>query len=331
MALERLRSIESGLDISISTFPHQVEMNRIRRRIATHRDVLAFFRSVGDIVENFDELRRRYTMFHDLWYELRHCIEHDIRERIDSFLRHVANIPPTHEYPNLQNGIAQGHDANTANFILKTLRNTRANYVLRNDFVSARLLSNGFYATASEQVKQLLTDFIYCTIVFRKSGALTFSFDYPHASQIPDELFRPRQEIVLFEEEYEDRAPHVAPIVPFLHYGGTFTCLDCTEYNMALPFPMHPLPHDIPHLPRVVSDDHLTSILHDHDALFRVNTVPLDPLSPPHVTENNNVNLLAQPIFESLSGTAPVTIPNYFMHDLHTFLMRRNHAFTNRI
>lgn len=312
--MERIRSIETSLDISISTFPHQVEMNRIRRRIALHRDVHTFFRAVGDnIFDNFDELRTRYTQYQNFWFELKTCIENDIRNQIDLFLQIVPN---DHTLTILQNGLLSKLDVNTANFLSRSFRENRTRYSLRNTFVSQQLSNNPFYMHASENFKQLLTDFIYCTIVFPKPGGLVFSFQHPHTTHIDG--FQPGQQIVLFEEEYEDNFPHVAPLVPFVHYGGSYCVLDPSEYNMALPLPIQ-LPDTTPSVP-LASNDHLTSILRDHDALSQLNMTPL----PDRDLNHHQVDDLHEQIFNILdiSGdrTAHITIPN----ELRVLLLRRS-------
>ena len=304
--MERIRSIETSLDISISPFPHQVEMNRIRRRIAMHRDVHSFFRTVGDnIVDNFDELRTRYTQYQDFWFQLKTCIENDIRNQIDLFLQLVPN---DHTFTFLQNGFLTGLDVNTANFLSRFFRENRSRYTLGN--LSQQLLSNPFYIHANENFKQILTDFIYCTIVFPKPGGLVFSFQHPQPIHITD-VFQPMQQIVLFEEEYEDNFPHVAPLVPFVHYGGSYCVLDPSEYNMALPFPIQES-DTIVRVP-LATNDHLTSILHDHDAMFQLITTPLPD------RDLNQDNALIEQILNILD-TNPNTIPN----ELRVLLLRRS-------
>lgn len=311
--MERVRSIETSLDISISTFPHQVELNRIRRRIALHRDVHTFFQAVGDnIFDNFEELRTRYTHYQNVWFELKSCIENDIRNQIDLFLQ---IIPNDHAFTTLQNGLLTGLDVNTADFLSRSFRENRPRYTLRNYFLSQQLSNNPFYIHTSENFKQLLTDFIYCTIVFPKSGGLVFSFQRPHPTHLP-EGFHARQQIVLFEEEYEDNFPHVVPLVPFVHYGGSYCVLDTSEYNMALPLPI-PESDTIPRVP-LTSNDHLTSILHDHDALFQLNMTPLPD------RDLNQVGNLIEQILNILDRggdtNRPVTIPN----ELRVLLLRRS-------
>jgi hypothetical protein len=323
-SLERLRSIEGSFDVSISTFPHQVEMNRMRRRIALHNDVHSFFRDVGDVVDNFDELRNRYIQYVECWFELKSCIEDDIQDRIRAF-QQTTNTLPMRAYPNMQNGIMHGLDANTANTVMITLRTIRPNYYsLRNPFVTTRLADNMFYTHACENLKQLIVDFIYCTIIFPKPGGLLYSFHLPHHTQINEEGFRPGQQIVLFEEEYEDRAPHVTPLVPFVHYGGSFDVLDSMEYNMALPFPMHELPQV---LPLATDDDeqqrHITSILQDHDALFGLNITPIAEENN-HAVINNITNELVQRAFDALNGGPGTTCPHYFSNQFRLFLARNN-------
>jgi len=318
-ALERLRTIERGLDVTISTFPHQVEINRIRRRIALHRDVHTFFQAVGDIIENFDEMRTRYTMYIDFWSELKTCIENNIHDQIDLFTNIFPNNDDVHHpFPILLNGFLSRVDINTANFLSHSFRVNRTRYSLSNIFVSQRLLDNPFYTHASENLKQLITDFIYCTIVFPKTGGLVFSFQHPQPTQIAEE-FQTGQQIVLFVDEYEDNFTHVVPIVPFVYYGGSYDVLDPSEYNMALPLPI--LMSDIiPSIPFVATNEHVTSILHDHDLLFRLNTTPL----PENDVISNQYDNLVQQIHDVLNMGRERTleIPN----TTRVFITRRSVA-----
>ncbi len=317
-SLERLRSIETGLDISISTFPHQVELNRMRRRIAMHRNIQSFFHAAGDVVDNFNDLCARYAQYRDCWFELRDCIANDIRNRTDLFQQSIHGVSNHHRtHPIIQNGITQGVDANTSNIVLKTLRYIRPNFILRNQFLSERLMANAFYAHASENLKALITDFLFCTIVFPKPGGLVFSFHHPHQTQV-SEGFRPGQQVVLFEEHYEDRAPHVTPLVPFVHYGGSFHVVDSFEYVMATPFPIH-LP-DISHVP-LATPDHLTSTLHDHDVHFAINMT--------HVANDNVANVsddFIQRAYGTITGGERHlnAFPVFFGNEFRLYLARRN-------
>ncbi len=292
------------MNITISTFPHQVELNRMRRRIASHRDVHSFFRAVGDIVENFDDLRARYTQYQDFWFQLKTCIENDIRDRIHLF---SEIFQPDHTLPILQNGFLSGLDANAANFLSVSFRENRRQFTLRNTHMTQCLLDNPFYIHASDNLKKEIADFLYCTIVFPKPGGLIISFQRPHVSHLP-EGFHPGHQVVLFDDEYEDNFPHVVPIVPFVHYGGSYRVLDATEYHMALPFLM-PESDTIPRIP-LATDDHITSALHDHDALFRLTMTPLPERDG---DLNNQTENLIQRIYEILcQGQERITVSDAF-------------------
>lgn len=266
--MDRLITIESSTDITISTFPLPRDILRTRRTLARNRHLTTYFEN------NILNFRDTYTDYQWFWHELHACVLEDIRTRIRSFnLLHNQNVHDIPQNNTITQGYLAGCDANAAYFLRSAFQILRNTFVLRT--VSNALRANTFYRTAHPTIIQTITQFLFDCIVVPRMGGFTFSFHEPTAEQNDERNFFTR--IVVNEDEFNE---NTVPIVPFLFHGGSGRVLDGDAYQFAIPYPVR-LQNSEANRPNV--DD----LLHDHDLVFQ-SQFRAPPDNPGDYTRMNN-------------------------------------------
>ena len=259
--MERLIALESGTDITISTFPLPRDICRTRRAIARNRHLLEYFSNI-DHTLNSQPFRNIYMDYQWFWHELHACVLTDLQTRIRNFTQLHHGQPPTIPQQNnhVTTGYLVGCDANAAYFLSAAFRILRSSYVLRT--VSDALRTNTFYQRAHPTLIRTITQFVHDCIVSPRPHGFTFSFHEPNADQINADDPHFIAHIVVNEDEFYDDYVHTVPIVPFLFHGGSGRIFDGDAYQIALPYPVR-LQNDTRVRP------HVDDLLHNHDIVFQ--------------------------------------------------------------
>lgn len=258
--MDRLISLESGTDITISTFPLPRDICRTRRAIARNRYLLDYFSNI-DHTLNSQPFRNIYMDYQWFWHELHACVLTDLQTRIRDFAQlHNQTVLDNPQNNTVLSGYLSGCDANTAYFLSAAFRILRSSYALRT--VSDALRSNTFYQRAHPTLICAITQFVHDCIVSPRPHGFVFSFHEPNAEQITADDPNFITHIVVNEDEFYDDHVHTVPIVPFLFHGGSGRIFDGDAYQIALPYPVR-LQNDTRVRPNV--DD----VLHDHDLVFQ--------------------------------------------------------------
>ncbi len=275
--MNRLIALESGTDVTISTFPLPRDLARTRRAIAHNRHLLEYFSNI-DHTSNSQPFRNIYMDYQWFWHELYACVLTDLRTRIRNFTQlHGQTVVPQNNA--VTTGYLAGCDANAAYFLSAAFRIIRSSYALRT--VSDALRTNTFYQRAHPTLVQTITQLLYDCIVSPRPNGFVFSFHEPnlHAA---DQIEAVQTHIVVNEDEFYE---NTVPIVPFLFHGGSGRVIDGDAYQIALPYPVR-LQNDTHVRPNV--DD----LLHDHDIVFQ-SQFRAPPVHPgDYIRMNNSIEIL---------------------------------------